>query len=65
MAWIWRCNWNNNASDWRDSEVCRAGSRKPVKNKVSAEKSAKAHERKSGHISRTSLRKVHGNIKLR
>ena len=64
MAWIWGCNWNNGASDWRDSESCNARSRKSVKSKVSAEKSAKAHERKTDHHGHTFLRKVHGNRKL-
>jgi len=64
MAWIWGCNWNNNASDWKDSERCLAGARKPYKTEKAAKVAARAHGQRKGHQGYTFVKKIHGNVKL-
>lgn len=46
--WVWQCKYSNHASNWKDSESCAAGSKRPS-TKASAVRSAERHQNSSWH----------------
>lgn len=49
LRFIWKCHWSNNASDWRDSETCRAEARNAYSSREEAEKAGARHRCRSGN----------------
>jgi hypothetical protein len=58
MAYVWICSWDNNASDWKDSERCVAVSRKTYCTEEEARKAADRHERSSRHYGRCHTKNI-------
>ena len=47
--WVWICDHLHNASDWKDSEDCKATSRKTFPTKEKAEKALARHIKNAWH----------------
>lgn len=64
MPYIWNCAWENDASDWKDSERCTARSRKKFISKIDAYNAGMKHaDKHPGLANRIWVTQIHGNKK--
>ncbi len=47
--WVWKCNWENQATHWEDSEKCQARSRVVFSTKDKASRGLKEHQNRTDH----------------